>query len=212
VRDWYEDLWEQLPAGAEGPDLDLRWAFLLANAGAGERVLDLGCGAGTLTAALAQAGAQPIGVDVAQRALDRAGAAHPELDLRLAPIDGPLPLADGEVAAVWASEVIEHVADTAHWLSEVRRVLVPGGTLLLTTPNHDRLRAAAIALTRFEAHFDPLSDHLRFYTARSLRTTLATFGFEQIEIRRAGGPPLARRLLLARARRARWVGSPEATG
>ena len=52
---------------------------------------------------------------------------HPGLDFRLAPIDGPLPFEDNRFALVWASEVIEHVADTARWLSEVRRVLGPAG-------------------------------------------------------------------------------------
>ena len=94
-----------------------------------ERLLDLGCGAGDFTAALAAAGASPVGVDVAEAALRRARERHPGLDFRVVPLDGPLPLEDCEFGLVWASEVIEHVADTARWLSEVRRVLAPGGRL-----------------------------------------------------------------------------------
>ncbi len=153
-----------------------------------------------------------VGVEVARSAVERARAAHPALDVRLAEIDGPLPLADGTVDLVYAGEVIEHVADTAAWLSEVRRVLGPGGTLLLTTPYHGRLKSAAVALTGFERHHDPLGDHLRFYTRRSLRTLLASFGFEAIDVRTAGGPPLLRSSLLASARRAGWrrAGAPPA--
>ena len=97
---------------------------------------------------------------------------------------------------MWSSEVIEHVADTARWLSEVRRVLEPRGRVLLTTPSHGRLRLLAGGIERYS---QPLGDHLHLYTARSLRELLRDFGFGEIEVRAAGGPPLARRLLLARA-------------
>ena len=114
----------------------------------------------------------------------------------MAPVDGPLPLEDCEFDLIWASEVIEHVADTARWLSEVRRVLSPGGRLLLTTPNHPR---AALLLYGLERYCDPLSDHLHLYTHRSLEAVLHEFGFEPVKVRHAAGPPLLRRMLLARA-------------
>jgi ubiquinone/menaquinone biosynthesis C-methylase UbiE len=196
VKDYYEELWQRLPDELAPPDFELRRGFLLTEVKAGDRALDLGCGAGEFTAVLSQAGAGAIGVDVAQAALARARRAHPAGDFRLAPVDGPLPLADNSFELVWASEVIEHVADTATWLSEVRRVLVPAGRLLLTTPNHSRLR---LALGGVEHFSEPLGDHLHLYTARSLRALLTQFGFAEIGIRSATGPPLLRRLLLARA-------------
>lgn len=166
---------------------------------AGERALDLGCGQGDFTAELVAAGAEAVGVDVAQAAMERARRSHPDLDFRLTPIGGPLPFDDGAFDLVWASEVIEHVADTARCLSEVRRVLAPGGRLLLTTPNHAR---AVILLRGLERYSEPLGDHLHLYTRHSLRATLTDFGFDRVEIRAAAGPPLVRRLLLARAVRA----------
>ena len=42
----------------------------------------------------------------------------------------------------------------------------------------------AAALTRFEAHFDPLGQHVRFYTRRSLAATLEHAGFEDVRVRR----------------------------
>jgi SAM-dependent methyltransferase len=99
---------------------------------------------------------------------------------------------------VWASEVIEHIADTARWLSEVRRVLAPGGRLLLTTPDHPRL---ALALRGVERFSDPLGDHLHLYTKRSLSRLLEEFAFTDIRVRGAGGPPMMRRMLLASATR-----------
>ncbi|MHB1833968.1 MAG: class I SAM-dependent methyltransferase [Solirubrobacteraceae bacterium] len=203
MRDYYEQLWERLPEELHPPDLELRARFALANVRAGDRVLDLGCGEGDLTARLASAvrpqpetAASIVGVDVAQAALRRARARHPELRFERTEIDDALPFDDGAFDVVWSSEVIEHVADTGQWLSEVRRVLVPGGRLLLTTPSHGRLRVALGGIERFS---EPLGDHLHLYTARSLRELLREFDFGEVRVRTAGGPPLLRRLLLASA-------------
>ncbi|HEV3229042.1 MAG TPA: class I SAM-dependent methyltransferase [Solirubrobacteraceae bacterium] len=203
---YFDAIWSAVPEGAQPEDFAARRGFLLRHVAAGERVLDLGCGTGEFTAAQAQAGAQPVGVDISQEALRRARERHPDLDLRLAPATGPLPLDDAEMDAVWAGDVIEHVLDTGVWLSEVRRVLRPGGRLLLTTPYHGRLATILMGVRpgAFEAHFDPRSDHLRFYTAASLRELLLDFHFEDVTIRPAGGWPGLRRSLRAVARRGRW--------
>ncbi len=175
----------------------MRTRLLVGELRAGERVLDLGCGEGTFTRIAADRGAGAvIGVEVAQAAIDRARRAHPELDFRLAPIDGSLPLPDASVDLVWCSEVIEHVADTAPWLSEVRRVLARGGRLLLTTPAHGRTR---LLLHGVERYSDPQGDHLHLYTARSLRALLEEFHFAPVRVAAASGPPLLRRTLYARA-------------
>ncbi len=196
MRDYYEELWDRLPEELELPDFELRRRLLLGELRQGDRVLDLGCGAGEFTAVAAQAGAQVIGVDVAQAALRRARARHPGLDLKLTPLDGPLPLEDNTIDLVWSSEVIEHVADTARWLSEIRRVLVPRGRLLLTTPNHTRLHMLVFGLERFS---EPLGDHLHLYTRRSLRAVLDDLGFAQISVRAVAGLPPLRRMLVAKA-------------
>jgi SAM-dependent methyltransferase len=198
MRDYYEELWERLPQDLEPPHLQLRRQFMLGHVRPGERVLDVGSGSGIFTAQLAAAGADPVGVEVADAALRRARAAHPGIPFALAPVEGPLPFEDSAFDAVWASEVIEHIADTARWLSEIRRVLRPAGRLLLTTPNHARL---AILFRGLEYYADPLSDHLHLYTRRSLRQVLVEFGLREIVVRLAGGPPLSRSLLLASALR-----------
>jgi ubiquinone/menaquinone biosynthesis C-methylase UbiE len=199
VKDYYEDLWERLPDELAPPELELRSEFLRGGLSGGERVLDLGCGAGEFIAVAAQAGAaQVVGADVAEAALARARRRLPAGDLRVVPFDGPLPFTDNAFDVVWASEVIEHVADTARWLSEVRRVLAPGGRLLITTPAHGRLR---LLIGGIERYSDPLGEHLHLYTAGSLRRLLEEFGFAAVTVRGSGGPPGLRRRLWARAER-----------
>lgn len=170
----------------------------------GDAVLDVGSGRGAFTRALARAGAAPVGADVAEAALALARAEAPALEWVLVPPDGPLPLEDGRFDVVWAGEVLEHVADTATLLSEVRRVLASGGTLVLSTPDHPLARRAAVALLpgAFERHFDPRGEHLRFYTRRGLRALLADFGFEDVRVRGLGGLPPARATILVAATRA----------
>jgi 2-polyprenyl-3-methyl-5-hydroxy-6-metoxy-1,4-benzoquinol methylase len=224
---YYERIWEAVPDGAAPDDLQPRLAFVLerlrgagglatdvpvapgaapaATAGRSLRVLDVGCGEARITAELARAGFDVLGVDVAEEPLRRARRAHPQLDVRLIG-ESDWELDDASFDAVWAGETIEHVLDTIGWLSEVRRVLRSGGRLLLSTPAHGPLSVLAAALSprAFERRFDVRSDHLRFYDRRALARLLADFGFEQIDVCGVGGAPGARRVLLASAVRSRF--------
>jgi len=201
VRAFYEQPWADAPDDPEPWAWERRRALLLGTARAGERVLDLGCGAGRFVAALRDHGADPVGVEVADGALERARRNVPGADLRRVEDDGSLPLDHGSVDLVWCSEVLEHVADTDGLLVEVRRVLRPQGRFVVTTPFHGRVKGAWTALAAFERHFDPAGDHLRFYTPRSLAAQLERAGLPA-QVRSWGGPPLLRRSLLARAVRA----------
>jgi 2-polyprenyl-3-methyl-5-hydroxy-6-metoxy-1,4-benzoquinol methylase len=205
-RDYHEALWQGLAEGLEPSDFALRRSFLLEHVAKGERVLDVGCGEGRFAGELLDAGAQVLGIDVAEEPLRRARERRPELDVQLVPEAGPWQLEDSSFDVIWAGEVIEHVADTSTWLSEARRVLRSGGSLVLSTPAHERLVLLATALSRraFARHFEPRGEHLRFYSRDTLTQLLGDFGFQQISVRGAGGLPGARRLLLAHAIRARF--------
>jgi 2-polyprenyl-3-methyl-5-hydroxy-6-metoxy-1,4-benzoquinol methylase len=205
-REYYEALWRSLPEGMEPADRALREKFLCDHVGAGERVLDVGCGDGTFADALRGHGAHVVGIDLAEEPLRRAHARDPELELKLVDGEGPWPLEDASFDAVWAGEVIEHVLDTATWLSEVRRVLRSGGSLLLSTPDNGPLSMMRAALSRraYVRRFDPQGDHLRFYDRRTLSRLLEDFGFGAVEIHSYGGLPGARRGLLAHAVRSRF--------
>jgi SAM-dependent methyltransferase len=199
MREFYEGVWAALPDDPEPWAWERRRALLLAEARPGERVLDLGCGAGRFVAALRGAGVAAIGTEIAETAIERARRNVPGGDFRLVDPDGSLPLGHGEVDLVWCSEVLEHVPDTVALLTEARRVLRRGGRLLVTVPDHGRLRRTLIALLRYERHYDPLGQHVRFYTRRSLARALHATGFADVRIEPLAGPPLLRTALVARA-------------
>jgi 2-polyprenyl-3-methyl-5-hydroxy-6-metoxy-1,4-benzoquinol methylase len=206
ARAYHEAVWEQIEPGLEPSDLRLRREFLLAQIHPGDRVLDLGSGEGRFALALLDAGASVLAADIAAEPLRRAVARRPDLETWLLPGEGEWGLDDASFDVVWAGEVIEHVADTAGWCSEARRVLRPGGRLLLTTPDHGPLTRLRMGLSAraFAARLDPLGEHLRLFTRASLAALLASFGFAEVSVSGAGGVPGARRVLLARAVRGRW--------
>jgi ubiquinone/menaquinone biosynthesis C-methylase UbiE len=100
----------------------------------GKRVLDIACGEGYGSAALKKAGAsQVIGVDISDSACAHARAKY-GIDARLGTAE-QVPLPDNSVDMVVSFETIEHVRNPERFLDECLRVLAPGGTLIVSTPN-----------------------------------------------------------------------------
>ena len=191
---YFERLWSELPDGVP-EHFARRRDFLLSALEPGSRVLDVGCGAGWFAGALKQAGFAVTGVDVAAEPLRRARERLPQLEFVLAG-EHELPFAAGSFDAAWLGELLEHVQDGIGLLEQVTRVLVPGGRLVVSTPDHGWRLRLRLGLSRcaFERHFEPRADHVRFFTAGTLVALLQVCGFEAIEARRERG------LLLASAR------------
>ena len=104
-------------------------------------VLDLGCGEGYGTALLSRAVGEIVGVDVDEAAIAHAASRYASDNCRFRRHDGErLPFEDAAFDAVVSFQVIEHVPGDRMYVSEVSRVLRPGGQLVLTTPNAAKLR------------------------------------------------------------------------
>lgn len=202
LRDFYEN--PAVPV-ASGDARSLRQARMLAAAlgpaTAGPAVvLDVGCGDGAAArvAAPLLAGHRVVGVDWSQDALRRAHAHLPHA-VRGELTDGGLPFASGSADAVLFSEVVEHLVDPDGALDELRRVLRPGGHLMLSTPNLAAWYNRGLLLAGVQPVFSEVSlraihgrpgrevvGHLRLYTARALRSFVTAAGFEVIRV--AGAP------------------------
>ncbi|ALC24670.1 class I SAM-dependent methyltransferase [Streptomyces pristinaespiralis] len=210
LRDFYED--PAVPV-ASGDARSRRQARLLAEAlgtSPGQLVVDVGCGDGSAARAAAPflRGHRLVGVDWSHDALRRA---RPHLgNVVRGELDCGLPLADGCADAVLFSEVIEHLVDPDHALDELRRILRPGGHLMLSTPNLAAWYNRALLLAGVQPVFSEVSlrgihgrpgsqvvGHLRLYTARALRSYLTAAGFHDVRITGAPfhGVPRGLRLL-----------------
>jgi GT2 family glycosyltransferase/glycosyltransferase involved in cell wall biosynthesis/SAM-dependent methyltransferase len=123
---------------------DLYWEHLArydfaARFAAGRRVLDLGCGCGYGSHHLVQAGATVVGLDNSAEALAYAQARYvdPHLSFRLGDARST-ELPDASFDLIVCFELIEHIAEQAAVLAEIRRLLVADGCLLISTPDADR--------------------------------------------------------------------------
>ena len=132
----YDSFAEEYSAGNEASLINgyyTRPAVLdLAGDVAGRRILDAGCGSGPLSAALRDRGATMTGFDSSAKMLQLARRRlGPAADLHLADLGSPLPFPDGAFDDVIACLVLHYLQDWTAPLAELRRVLRPGGRLIV---------------------------------------------------------------------------------
>lgn len=103
---------------------------------AGDRILEIGCATGALTAYLADRGYRVTGLDRSSNMIRRARNDHPHLDLSVGDAT-LLPYDNNAFDAVVAASVINIVADAEAVLSEMHRVCAPAGTVSVLVPSTD---------------------------------------------------------------------------
>jgi SAM-dependent methyltransferase len=211
LQDFYES--GDVPLSS-GPDRARRQARMLADVlrdCAGPAViLDVGCGdgaalavaarlntAGLNTAAQNTAGHNQkhrfAGIDWSGDALRQARAVG--LTVVRGSVSPGLPVADGAADVVIMSELIEHLVDPDGAVAEVRRVLRPGGSLLLSTPNLAAWYNRGLLALGIQPVFSEVSlrgvfgrpgrvvaGHLRLFTRRALTEFLAASGFRCVTV------------------------------
>ena len=133
----------------------------------GGEVLDAGCGEGYGADLLARAGAtRVVAVDNDPSVIAHIDERYPDVEPLRADL-AALPLPDAAFDVVVSLQVIEHLPDVPRYLSELRRVLRPGGELVLTTPNRLTFTAEGAPLNPF---------HVREFSAEELRDELTAAG------------------------------------
>ena len=158
---------------------------LLVDPQPGERVLDVGSATGAIAHFLSTLGCETVGVDLSERGVARARERYPELRFEVADA-AALPFADGSFDKMVAADVTEHLDDETlrGMLREARRVLVPGGTLSIHTPNPkhviERLKARNLVLAQNPTH-------IGLRTGPELGAELERAGFTvELDLRRPG--------------------------
>jgi 2-polyprenyl-3-methyl-5-hydroxy-6-metoxy-1,4-benzoquinol methylase len=165
-------------------------------------VLDLGCGNGWLTGALASCGFEVLGLDRSSSGIHIARSSHPDLPFRLADATERLD-ADliGRFDAVVAVELLDHVAQPRQLLQRALTALRPGGFMLVTTPYHGYLKNLGLALSgRMDLRWQALDEHgrLKFFSRRSLVSLMQQSGVVDVRFQAIGRtPPFARSMLVS---------------
>jgi SAM-dependent methyltransferase len=156
------------------------------------RLLDLGCGNGSLSQQLALLGYEVVGIENSASGIQAARMAVIECQFIQASIyDLPAEL-DHSFDLVISVEVIEHLCYPRELLRAAKRCLKPGGQLILTTPYHGYWKNLAIALCgKTDQHFNPLWDsgHVRFFSTATLTQLLREEGFSDMRLKFAGRFP-----------------------
>lgn len=170
--------------------------------------VDLGCGDGAALDELSRFYESAIGLDVSTARLKRGG--RPERSWRFieADLNRSFPLPSAYASAVMANQVLEHMTDPNHFIAEARRILRPGGVLVLTTPNIRYVKhiARLVVMGRGPSTSDGESidgswddGHVHYFTHADLRNLLVRSGFRQVHsqalVDLGGGDRLGRRLL-----------------
>lgn len=178
---------------------------------ADSRILDLGCNDGARTMKIAEKiGASEVyGVDIVESQLEKAK----QLGVKAikADLNGRLPFEDDYFDLVHADQVIEHVAFLDNFASETRRVLKPGGTVIISTENgsswHNIFAAILgwqifsltclsvkkgglgnpLAIHRNEARATGSWTHKTIFNYRGLREFWEAYGFRLMAVRGGAG-------------------------
>jgi 2-polyprenyl-6-hydroxyphenyl methylase/3-demethylubiquinone-9 3-methyltransferase len=170
-----------------------------SNGNADARLFDLGCGNGSVAAAVAADGCKVSGVDPSSEGIAEAKEAYPHLHLEEGSAYDDLVAIYGRFPVVISLEVVEHVYAPRDYARTLFDLVEPGGTAIISTPYHGYLKNLAMAVTgKMDSHFTALWDHghIKFWSIPTLTTLLLEAGFSDIQFLRVGRiPPLAKSMI-----------------
>jgi 2-polyprenyl-3-methyl-5-hydroxy-6-metoxy-1,4-benzoquinol methylase len=167
------------------------------------RLLDLGCGNGSLSQQLAQLGYEVVGVEESISGVQIAAQTMPNCQFIQASIyDLPYALSNSFDVVV-SAEVIEHLLFPRELLRSARKCLKPGGQLIVTTPYHGYWKNLGLAITgKMDTHFSVLWDggHVKFFSVATLNQLFQEEGFTDRQFKFAGRLPYLWKSMLCAGR------------
>lgn len=164
-----------------------------------QRVFDLGCGNGSISAYLASKGLSVTGVDPSTDGIREAQKSYPHLKLEEGSAYDDLAGKYGRFPVIVSLEIVEHVYSPREYARTLFDLLEPGGVAIVSTPYHGYLKNLALAFSgKMDAHFTALWDHghIKFWSINTLSQLLTEAGFSELSFRRVGRlPPLAKSMI-----------------
>lgn len=157
------------------------------------RILDLGCGNGSLTNALANYGYEMVGIEESSQGIEIARHNFPSCQFIQGSIYNlPYQQFSDLFDVIISTEVIEHLFYPRELVRSAQKCLRPGGSLILTTPYHGYLKNLILSLTgKMDGHFTALWDggHIKFFSVSTLTKLLQEEDFTNITFKFAGRVP-----------------------
>jgi 2-polyprenyl-3-methyl-5-hydroxy-6-metoxy-1,4-benzoquinol methylase len=158
------------------------------------RILDVGCGNGSVTLEFAKRGHSVVGIDLAEAGIRIARQSCPSGRFEVLAADRNVldKLGEESFDLVYSAEVVEHLYDPRSYMAGCYTATSPGGKFICTTPYHGYLKNLAISLAGgWDKHADPLFDggHIKLFSRRTLSALMAEAGFRKLEFRGAGRYP-----------------------
>lgn len=186
LSDWYESPQDEIWQGPYRHHMQKRREYLdrvLGSCGRIHTGLDLGCGDGVNLKWLSGYAERIYGSDYNLLRLARAAHSNPMATVFMADVTD-YPAMDASFDLIFFNHVLEHIPDDDKALSEVRRILTPGGLLILGVPNEGAFFwQLAYAL---QPSVRRATDHIHFYTARSISAKCISAGFKIKEVHPIG--------------------------
>jgi 2-polyprenyl-3-methyl-5-hydroxy-6-metoxy-1,4-benzoquinol methylase len=157
------------------------------------RILDIGCGNGSLSNFLAQQGYEVVGVEESESGVKLANQSFPSCRFIQGSIyDLPYSELGDNFDIVIAVEVIEHLFYPKELVRSSKKCLKPNGGLILTTPYHGYLKNLVMAATgKMDNHFTALWDgrHIKFFSVPTMKDLLKSENYTNIKFKFAGRFP-----------------------
>lgn len=159
--------------------------------GAGVRVLDVGCGNGSMAGEFINRGCDVVGIDLSESGIRIARQNYPRARFEILAADDRIlsNLGEQPFDIVLSTEVVEHLYDPYLYAKGCFAATRPGGRFICSTPFHGYLKNLMLSLTgSWDKHASPLwqGGHIKLWSVKTLSALLNESGFRDIQFKGAG--------------------------